>query len=155
GARAAVAAASDARAQAAVAREHAVREVANARVHMQQGADQMVAGAGEMRAESARLGDPAWRAVVIERARARGETVTDAELRALSPRLARQADELERRAVDLRERAARPPPCGGGTGARRSLSAGPRPDCRLPGPADLCQLALQPRGETSWRVRYG
>ena len=33
----------------------------------------------------------------------------DAELQALSPRLASQADRLERRAVELRERSARQP----------------------------------------------
>ena len=98
-----------ARAQAGVAQEHAAREMANARVHMAQGAEQMVAGAAHMREESARLRDPAYRATRIERARERGETVTDAELQALSPRLATQAGELERRAVELRERAQRQP----------------------------------------------
>lgn len=101
--------AAQARAQAGVARQHAAREMANARVHMARGADQMVAGAEQMREESARLRDPAYRATQIERARERGDTVTDAELQALSPRLATQADELERRAVELRERAARQP----------------------------------------------
>ncbi len=101
--------AAEARAQAGVARQHAAREMANARVHMAQGADQMVAGAQQMREESARLRDPAYRATQIERARERGDAVTDAELQALSPRLANQANQLERRAVELRERAAREP----------------------------------------------
>ena len=83
--------------------------MANARVHMGRGADQMVAGAEQMRRESARLRDPAYRATQIEEARARGETVTDAELQALSPRLATQAERLDERAVALRERAARQP----------------------------------------------
>jgi hypothetical protein len=76
---------------------------------MTQGADQMVAGAGQMREESVRLRDPAYRATQIERARERGETVTDAELQALSLRLPTQADRLERRAVELRQRATRQP----------------------------------------------
>jgi hypothetical protein len=76
---------------------------------MAQGADQMVAGARQMREESARLRDPAYRATQIQRAQERGETVTDAELQALSPRLASRADRLEQRAVALRERAARQP----------------------------------------------
>jgi beta-lactamase regulating signal transducer with metallopeptidase domain len=108
-ARAAIAEAARARSHAAVAREQAAREVANARVHMAQGADQMIAGAGQMREESARLRDPAYRATQIERARERGETVTDSELQALSLRLPAQAERLERRAVEMRERAARQP----------------------------------------------
>ena len=62
-----------------------------------------------MREESVRLRDPAYRATQIQRAQERGETVTDAELQALSPRLASRADRLEQRAVALRERAARQP----------------------------------------------
>jgi len=108
-ARAAVAAAARARGHAALAQEHAAREVANARVHMAAGAEQMVAGARQMRETSVRLRDPAFRATQIAEARERGETVTDAELQALSPRLAEQADELERRAVELRQSAARQP----------------------------------------------
>ena len=104
-----MAAAAEARAQAGVARAHAAREMANTRVNMAQGADQMVAGAQHMREESARLRDPAYRATQIERARERGDTVTDAELQALSPRLANQAERLEQRAVELHGRAARQP----------------------------------------------
>lgn len=76
---------------------------------MAEGADQMVAGAERMRLESARLRDPAYRAEQIERARERGDTITDAELQALSSRLATQADRLEQRAVEMRERAVRQP----------------------------------------------
>ncbi len=65
----------------------------------------MERGAEEMRETSRRLQDPTYRAQQIERARQRGETVTDADLQALSPRLATQADTLERRAVELRQRA--------------------------------------------------
>lgn len=106
--RAAVAAAAEARVQAGVARQQAVRAMADARVNMAHGADQMVAGAEQMRRESARLRDPVYRAEQIQSAHDRGDTVTDAELQTLSIRLAGQADRLERRAVEMRERAARP-----------------------------------------------
>lgn len=97
-----------ARDQARAARELAVREVANARVHMAQGAEQMDRGAEQMREESVRLRDPAYRARQIERARERGDRVpTDAELEALGPRLARQADELAANADRMRAQAAR------------------------------------------------
>ena len=68
----------------------------------------MVRGAAEMRETSRNLLDPAFRARQIEQSRARGETVTDAQLLALSPRLARQADELEQQAVRLRGQATDP-----------------------------------------------
>jgi hypothetical protein len=58
-----------------------------------------------MREESRRLRDPVYRAQQIERQRQQGHPVTDAELRALSPRLARQADEMDAQAVRLRARA--------------------------------------------------
>jgi hypothetical protein len=64
----------------------------------------MERGAEQMREESRRLLDPAYRAQQIERQRVQGHPVTDAELQALSPRLARQADELAARAVELRGR---------------------------------------------------
>ena len=87
----------------------AAREVASARVQMRQGAEQMVEGAQDMRRESQRLRDPAYRARQIERARERGDRIpTDAELAALVPTLARQADELEQQAVRLREQASDP-----------------------------------------------
>lgn len=104
---AAIAAAAEARAQAGVARQQAVRAMADARVNMAHGADQMVAGAEQMRRESTRLQDPAYRAEQIELARERGDTVTDVELQTLSTRLASQADRLEQRALEMRERAAR------------------------------------------------
>lgn len=94
-----------ARAQAEVARESARREMATARIQMRAGSDQMHDGARQMREESARLRDPAYRARQIEESRQRGQTVTDAELQALSPKLATQADELERQAERLRARA--------------------------------------------------
>jgi hypothetical protein len=101
--------AAQAEARAGIARARAARNVAGARVNMNRGADQMAAGAARLREQSALLQDPAYRATRIERARERGQTVTDAELQALSPRLATRAEGLERRAVELRERAVRQP----------------------------------------------
>lgn len=94
-----------ARAQARVARAEAVRARADARVHMRSGAVQMRQGAEDMRRESRRLNDPEYRARQIRENAERGHTVTDAELRALAPRLLRQADELEQRANELAARA--------------------------------------------------
>jgi beta-lactamase regulating signal transducer with metallopeptidase domain len=101
--------AEQAQTRAGIARERAERNVAGARVNMTRGADQMAAGAARLREQSALLRDPAYRATRIERARERGQTVTDAELQAMSPRLETRAVQLERRAVELRERAARQP----------------------------------------------
>jgi beta-lactamase regulating signal transducer with metallopeptidase domain len=85
------------------------RQMVTARAQMRQGADQMVEGARQMRRESQSLRDPAYRARQIERARERGDHVpTDAELEALVPQLARQADELEQQAVQLREQGTDP-----------------------------------------------
>jgi hypothetical protein len=75
---------------------------------MADGADQMRNGAREMRAEAARLRDPAYRAKQIAENRARGQTVTDAELLELSNRLPTQAEHLERQADRLAERAREP-----------------------------------------------
>ena len=97
-----------ARAQASEARALAVRSIADARVHMREGAEQMLRGAAQMRAEADRLRDPAYRAEQIARARERGDTVTDAELQALGPRLKNQADDLERQSARLRAQAAEP-----------------------------------------------
>jgi beta-lactamase regulating signal transducer with metallopeptidase domain len=94
-----------ARAQARVAREGAARARADARVHMREGAVQMRRGAEDMRRESRRLNDPEYRARQIRENAERGNTVTDAELRALAPRLLRQADELDQRADELASRA--------------------------------------------------
>ncbi len=99
--------AEQAQTRAGIARERAERNVAGARVNMTRGADQMAAGAARLREQSALLRDPAYRATRIERARERGQTVSDAELQAMSPRLETRAVQLERRAVELRERAAR------------------------------------------------
>lgn len=71
------------------------------------GAEQMRAGAAQMRTESVRLQDPNYRARQIAENRARGNTVTDAELRALSASLPARADEMLRRADDLERQAAR------------------------------------------------
>jgi len=87
-----------AREQAAVARRDAGRQMA-------EGAEQMLVGARQMREEATRLEDPAYRAEQIARNRERGEVVTDADLRALVPRLRQQADELVRQAVEMQERA--------------------------------------------------
>jgi beta-lactamase regulating signal transducer with metallopeptidase domain len=91
----------EARAHAEVAMREARTAMANARVQMRQGADEMRRGAENMREEGRRLADPAYRAEQIERNRARGHTITDAELQALGPRLIRQADDLERQADQL------------------------------------------------------
>ena len=87
-------------------REEARHAMARARVEMRNGADQMDRGAQEMREEAARLRDPAYRARQIEENRARGSTVTDAELVDLSRRLPEQANEMERQALRMREQSA-------------------------------------------------
>lgn len=76
-----------------------------ARIDMTKGVDQMRAGARQMREEAARLRDPAYRAKQIADNRARGETVTDEELKALSRSLPGKAEDLERQADRLEERA--------------------------------------------------
>jgi hypothetical protein len=60
-----------------------------------------------MREEAARLRDPAYRAQQIEDNRARGHVVTDEQLRELSQSLPARADELDRNAERLAEKAAR------------------------------------------------
>lgn len=95
-----------ARAEAASARQQATAAHREAARHMAEGADDMLAGARQMREEAARLEDPAYRADQIARNRARGQTVTDAELRALAPRLREQADVMERQAAEMRAQAA-------------------------------------------------
>lgn len=79
--------------------------VKQARVGMAQGAVQMRAGARQMREEAARLRDPAYRAKQIAENRARGHEVTEQELIDLSRRLPDQADDLERQAERLAEKA--------------------------------------------------
>jgi hypothetical protein len=64
-------------------------------------------GAHQMREEATRLRDPAYRAQQIEDNRARGHVVTDEQLRALSQSLPGRADELDRNADRLAEKAAR------------------------------------------------
>lgn len=90
-----------ARVQADRVRVMADRQRVEARVQMRDGAREMHDGARQMREESGRLRDPAYRAQQIEHSRTQGRTVTDAELLALSPRLARQADDLDRQAERL------------------------------------------------------
>lgn len=99
------AAAAEARVQARAAREEAGRAMARARIDMRAGADQMERGAAQMREEAVRLRDFAYRARQIEENRARGNTVTEAELIALSRRLPEQADEMEHQARRMREQA--------------------------------------------------
>ena len=94
-----------AREQAAVARQQAAVARQDARRQMAEGAEQMLDGARQMREEATRLEDPAYRAEQIAENRARGQVVTDAELRALGVRLRQQADEMERQAVEMRARA--------------------------------------------------
>jgi len=72
-----------------------------ARAQMAQGAEQMRKGAREMRAEAVRLRDPAYRARQIADNRARGNEVTDAELRALARQMPSQADDMDRQADRL------------------------------------------------------
>lgn len=87
------------------ARVEAQRHMVQARVHMAQGAVQMRKGAQDMRDEAIRLRDPAYRARQIEENRQRGHVVTDEQLRDLSQSLPAKADELERKAGELAERA--------------------------------------------------
>ncbi len=83
-----------------------VQAMKQASVEMTKGAGQMRAGARQMREEAARLRDPAYRAKQIAENRARGNReVTDQELIDLSRRLPGQADDLERQAERMAERA--------------------------------------------------
>ena len=93
-------ASADAEAGRAAARE----ALAGARDQMRSGADEMERGAATMREEARKLQNAAYRAERIAETRAQGRTVTDAELQALSPRLASQADDLAAGARQLRQR---------------------------------------------------
>jgi lipopolysaccharide export system protein LptA len=75
---------------------------------MAKGAVQMHQGAQQMRAEAARLRDPAYRAQQIADNRSRGNVVTDAELRDLAKQLPGQADDLDRQADRLAQEARKP-----------------------------------------------
>jgi beta-lactamase regulating signal transducer with metallopeptidase domain len=90
------------------AREEAARHMVKARVQMAQGAEQMRKGARELRAEAVRLSDPAYRAKQIAENRARGNVVTDAELREVGASLPAKADEMERQAERLAAEARNP-----------------------------------------------
>ena len=65
----------------------------------------MRVGARQMREESVRLRDPAYRAEQIVRNREQGHTVTDAQLAAMSPQLARQAEQMDRSADQMARQA--------------------------------------------------
>ncbi len=79
-----------------------------ARAEMARGAEQMRHGAQQMRAEAVRLRDPAYRAQQIADNRARGNVVTDAELRDLANSLPSQADDMDRQADRLAQEARKP-----------------------------------------------
>lgn len=74
---------------------------------MMRGAEGMERGAREMEEQAARLRDPAFRASEIERARARGEHVTDAELLEAADGLRDGAEGMRDGAREMRESAAR------------------------------------------------
>lgn len=92
----------EARKAADRARAVAMRQ---SRADMARGAEQMRAGARQMREEAHRLRDPAYRAMQIAENRARGQIVTDEELQDVARRLPGQADEMERQADRLEQRA--------------------------------------------------
>lgn len=97
-----------ARANAEEARTMAVRQMAEARVQMRAGADQMEVGARNMREEARKLRDPAYRAEQIERARERGQTVTDQQLLDAIPRMEEGADRMVEGAARMRRQGADP-----------------------------------------------
>lgn len=97
-----------ARAMGDRAREEATRQMVKARIQMGQGAEQMRKSARELRAEAVRLNDPAYRAKQIAENRARGNVVTDAELRDVAASLPARADEMERQAERLAAEARNP-----------------------------------------------
>jgi DNA helicase HerA-like ATPase len=90
------------------AREEAARHMIKARAQMAQGAEQMRKGARELRAEAVRLNDPTYRAKQIAENRARGNVVTDAELREVAASLPSKADDMERQAERLATEARNP-----------------------------------------------
>lgn len=96
--------AAEAQAQARVAMASAVQARADARVNMRMGAENMRRGAEQLRQESRRLEDPSYRARQIRENAERGNTVTDAELRAAGRRMPGQAADMDRRADELEAR---------------------------------------------------
>lgn len=84
------------------------RQMAEARVQMRLGADQMVEGARTMREEARKLRDPAYRAEQIQRARERGQTVTDQELLDAIPKMEAGADRMEEGAARMRREGSDP-----------------------------------------------
>lgn len=83
------------------ARQEVASHMIEARAQMALGAEQIRQGARQLRTEAVRLSDPAYRARQIAENRARGNVVTDAELRAVAARMPAQADQMERQADDL------------------------------------------------------
>jgi beta-lactamase regulating signal transducer with metallopeptidase domain len=100
--------AGEARVHAEEARTQAARHMADARVQMRAGADDMEAGARNMREEARKLRDPAYRAEQIERARERGQTVTDQQLLDAIPRMEEGADRMVTGAARMRGEGADP-----------------------------------------------
>jgi beta-lactamase regulating signal transducer with metallopeptidase domain len=96
------------RVHAEEARTMAARHMAEARVQMRAGADQMEEGARSMRDEARKLRDPAYRAEQIERARERGQTVTDQELLDAIPRMEEGADRMVEGAARMRGQSSDP-----------------------------------------------
>lgn len=90
------------------ARVEAERNLGQARVEMRNGAVHMRSGAAEMRREAVRLQSPAYRVQKIAENRARGNTVTDAQLIELSRTLPARAAEMERNADTLEQRGRTP-----------------------------------------------
>jgi beta-lactamase regulating signal transducer with metallopeptidase domain len=91
----------------AQARESARRGIAAGAVGMANGARGMENGARGMEAEADRLRSPRYRARKIAEAARRGESVTDAELVALIPKLRHGAEGLRRGAENMRRSAER------------------------------------------------
>ncbi|KQY96514.1 M56 family metallopeptidase [Brevundimonas sp. Root1423] len=100
--------AAQARAHAEQARTQAARHMAEARVQMRAGADEMESGARNMREEARKLRNPAYRAEQIERARERGQTVTDQQLLDAIPRMEEGADRMVEGAARMRNQGSDP-----------------------------------------------
>ena len=79
--------------------------MAEARVEMARGADQMRAGAADMRREAERLQDRGYRERIIAENRARGQTTTHEQLLDVARRLPAQAADLERNAAAMEAQA--------------------------------------------------
>lgn len=84
--------------------EQVARDLAAAQIDLRAGAAGMADGARQMRRQADRLEDPAYRAEQIEKARLRGDTVTDQQLIDAIPQLRAGADSLERAGEQMRTR---------------------------------------------------